>query len=204
MVELGSRKEAPNFSKTPSLKKITGKKGGKGGRKGKHSKGQRFNVRTLKNPKQSRIDNLLQQDGIFQTYFAAEGGGLKEGYIFEGYEGREGQFTNGFYSQQFLQKQLWREKEPGSQGVKGPLGEAGPEYKGKVPFEVLMNKLNEVLNINDDGTDFRDAFSYWNYRYEVSYSVKTDTGLYNVVIESFGDESDTKPPNFGYEKFVKE
>lgn len=194
---------SPTNNKKFAVRRITGKSGGKGGRKGKHSKGQRFNVKTLKAPKQERIDKLLKSDGIYQTYFAAEGGGIKPGNMFQGYEGSEGEFTDGFYSNNFLKKQLWRAKEPHSK-QEGPLGDAGPQYNGRVPFNVLMDMLNNVLNINDDGTDFRQAFEYWTYRYEVSYSVKTDTGLYNVIVESFGDESAAPKPNFGYERFVKE
>lgn len=190
----------------PTVKKIVGKKGGKGGRTGQHSKGRRFDIKTLKRPSQQRIDKLLKSEGIYQTYFAAEGGGLKEGHSYLGYDAGKGggQFTDGFYSNNanLLAKQLWRQAEPYTK-INGPLGEAGIEFGGKVPFEVLINKLNEVLNLNGDGTDFRTAFNYWSYRYEVSYSVKTETGLYNVIVESFGDESSTPKPNFGYEKFIK-
>lgn len=187
----------------PQVKRITGVKGGKGGNVGKHNQGRRFNVKTLKAPKQERIDKLLASDGIYQTYFAAEGGGLKPGYVFQGHETNDGQFNDGFYSNNYFGKQLWRAKEPPGK-THGPLGDAGPRYNGRVPFQELMDTLNFMLNVNDDGTDFRQAFEYWTYRYEVSYSVKTDSGLYQVVIETFGDESATPKPSFGYERFIKE
>lgn len=184
----GYENQPPAKNTKNSVRKITGVKGGKGGRKGPHTPGKRFDVKELKKPSKERINNLLSKDGIHTTYFSAEGAVPKPGAFGE----------DSFYSNHYLQKNLWREREPPGR-TDGPIGRAGITHKGRVPLKVFFDALNEALGIED----FRETYEFWKYRYEVSYSVKTDSGLYNVVLKSEGDQSATPEILHGSPPLVK-
>lgn len=117
--------------------------------------------------------------GLKFTFFAAEMAYVKKGYF---------SFEHAVYStaRRWLGRQVWYaipQKRKDSDKL-------GPMYQGKVPFEILVTRLNEMINASillSDGkrienVDFRQAYENWRFKYETGTFYKTSTGdLYSIL-----------------------
>lgn len=69
-----------------------------------------------------------------------------------------------FRSVDLLLKRIWRERErpETDDGL-------GPKYGGHVPLEVLLQRVNSLLNINDAGGKFdaRDVYKNWELTWQL-------------------------------------
>lgn len=151
----------------------------------------------LWNKSQKQYDHVQGiKPGLKYTFFAAEGSypNSEAGYIGE----------HAFYSQKWLQKQVWYEKP-----IQGKLDDGvGPAYQGKVPLNVLIDMLNSRLNpahnLSDgrlvEGVDFRVAYKNWRYLYQHgTYYTDEHGDLYTVIDYQSSDSKGNPPPIRGGE-----
>lgn len=82
-----------------------------------------------------------------------------------------------FRSVDLLLKRIWREREhpAADDGL-------GPQFNGHVPMEVLIKRVNQLLNINDQGgrIDARKVYKNWHISWEL-LKVKKVVKEYKIV-----------------------
>ena len=100
------------------------------------------------NKSKQRYDIHGDKPGIRFTYFSAQGF-----YVAKGKAAPE----PNFYSNVHLGKRLWKEKERDS------VDYLGRRHGGHVPLETLLDRLSDVLGVDD----FETTYQNWSYRYEI-------------------------------------
>lgn len=142
------------------------------------------------NPSNKTYDLVGPNQGLKFTYFAVEAAYLEEGYINPNYEQ--------FYSQTVLRKQVWYERTPRGREEDS----IGPKYAGKVPIDILMNRLNERVNsakMMSNGeiqefAPFQEAYKNWRYTYETGTYYKDSKGDLYQILDSRESKSKGNAP----------